>query len=118
VYFAGTHAYALELEMTMIHVIAAICVKTGTLSDYLAILKSNLPAVRKEKGCIEYTPMIDIDVKLPPQVLDSNVVTILEKWESLEALHAHLGSSHMTDYREKVKNIVERVAIKVLQEVD
>jgi len=104
--------------MTMIRVIASICVKTGTLSAYLKILKSNVPAVRKEKGCIEYIPMIDIDVKLPPQVLDNNVVTILEKWESLDALHAHLGSSHMMDYREKVRNLVERVTVKVLQEVD
>jgi quinol monooxygenase YgiN len=102
----------------MIHVIASICVKTGALSAYLAILQSNLPAVRKEKGCIEYIPLIDIDVKLPLQVLDSHVVTILEKWESLEALHAHFGSSHMMDYREKVRNIVASVAIKVLQEVD
>jgi quinol monooxygenase YgiN len=102
----------------MIHVIASICVKTGTLSAYLAILQSNLPAVRKEKGCIEYTPMIDIDIKLPLQVLDNHGVTILEKWESLEALHAHLGSSHMMDYKEKVRNIVASVAVKVLQEVD
>jgi quinol monooxygenase YgiN len=106
------------MEMTMIYVIASIYLKTGTLSDYLAILKSNLPAVRKEKGCFEYIPMTDIDVQLPPQVLDNNVVTILEKWESLEALHAHFGSSHMMDYREKVRNIVASVAIKVLQEVD
>jgi quinol monooxygenase YgiN len=102
-------------EMAMINVIASICVKTGTLSDYFAILKANVPAVRKEKGCIEYVPLVDIDAKLLPQVLDKNVVTILERWESLEALHAHLGSSHMLDYREKVKNIVESVAIKVLQ---
>jgi quinol monooxygenase YgiN len=104
--------------MAMINVIASICVKTGTLSDYLAILKANVQAVRKEKGCIEYVPMVDFDAKLLPQVLDKNVVTILEKWEDLEALHAHLGSTHMLDYREKVKNIVESVAVKVLQEVE
>ena len=102
----------------MINVIASIRVKTGKLSDYLAILKANMPAVRKEKGCIEYVALVDIDVKLPPQILDKNIVTILEKWESLEALHAHLGSPHMLDYREKVKNMVESVSVKVLQEVD
>ena len=83
----------------MINVIASICVKTGSLSEYLAILKANVPVVRKEKGCIEYVPLVDIDARLLPQVLDKNVVTILEKWESLEALHAHLGSPHMLDYR-------------------
>jgi quinol monooxygenase YgiN len=103
--------------MAMVNVVAAIHLKTGKLSDYLAILKANMPAVRKEKGCIEYVPLVDLDVKLPPQVLDKNVVTILEKWESLEALHAHLGSPHMLAYREKVKTIVESVSVKVLQEV-
>ena len=102
----------------MINVIASICVKTGTLSDYLEILKTNISAVRKEKGCVEYVPMVDIDAKLPPQVFNKNVVIILEKWESLEALHAHLGSTHMLDYRERVKNMVESVVVKVLREVD
>jgi quinol monooxygenase YgiN len=101
----------------MVSVVASIRVKTGRLSDYLAILKAIMQAVRRERGCIEYVPAVDIDANLPPQVLDKNVVTILEKWESLEALHAHLGSPHMQDYREKVKDIVENVSLKVLQEV-
>jgi quinol monooxygenase YgiN len=104
--------------MVMINVIASICVKTGTLSGYLEILTANISAVRKEKGCVEYVPMVDIDAHLPTQVFNDNVVTILEKWESLEALHAHLASPHMMDYREKVRNIVENVAVKVLRKVD
>ena len=102
----------------MIRVIASIRVKIGRLADYLAVLKATVPAVRKEKGCIEYVPAIDIDSKLPVQVLDKNVVTILEKWEGLEELNAHLGSPHMLDYREKVKNLVENVSVKVLREED
>ena len=102
----------------MINVIASIHLKTGSLSDYLEILKANLSAVRNEKGCIEYVPMVDIDAKLPTQILDDNVVTILEKWESPEVLHAHLVSPHMLDYREKVKKMVERVDLKVLREAD
>jgi quinol monooxygenase YgiN len=102
----------------MITVIASVRVKTGKLSYYLAILNANIPAVRKEEGCIEYVPMVDIDVMLPPQILDKNVVTILEKWKSPEALLAHLGSPHMLDYREKVKTIVESVSLKVLKEAD
>jgi quinol monooxygenase YgiN len=104
--------------MAMINVIATICVKTGTLSDYLAIVKATTRVVRNEKGCIEYVPTVDVDARLPPQVLADNVVTILEKWDSLEALHTHLGSPHMLDYRERVKNMVESVSVKVLREVD
>jgi quinol monooxygenase YgiN len=101
----------------MINVIASIRVKAGKLSDYLAVLKANMPVVRKEKGCIEYVPTVDVDSKLPPQVLDKNCVTLLERWESLEALHAHLGAPHMLAYREIVKDLVESVTLKVLQEV-
>ncbi len=101
----------------MINVIASIRVKTGKLSDYLAILKANMHAVRKEKGCMEYIPTIDVDSKLPPQVFDKNCVTLLERWESLEALQAHLGAPHMLAYREKVKDMAESVTLKVLQEV-
>ncbi len=101
----------------MINVIASIYIKEGKLSDYLRILKANVPLVRKEKGCIEYVPAVDIETGLAAQVLEKNVVTILEKWESKDALNAHLGSSHMLEYREKVKDMVERVSIKVLKEI-
>ena len=100
----------------MINVIASIRVKSGMLSDFLEIFKSNVPSVREEMGCIEYFPTVDIDADLPPQSLDENVVTIIEKWESLEALRDHLNAPHMLAYKEKVKDIVEGVSIKVLQE--
>ena len=61
-------------------------------------------------------PAVDIDAKLPPQILDENVVTIIEKWESLEALRDHLEAPHMLAYREKVKNIVAGLSLKVLRE--
>ena len=100
----------------MIHVIASIRVKVGKLSEFLGIFKSNVPSVTKERGCIEYFPALDIEVGLTQQSLDENVVTIIEKWESLEALQVHLKSPHMLAYREKVKNIVESVLLKVLKE--
>jgi quinol monooxygenase YgiN len=101
----------------MINVIASTYLKEGKLFDYLRILKANVPMVRKEKGCIEYVPAGDIETGLPAQILDRNVVTILERWESLEALNAHLASSHMLEYREKVKDMVDRVSVKVLREL-
>jgi quinol monooxygenase YgiN len=100
----------------MISVIASIRVKTGNLSDFLEIFRANMPRVSEEKGCIEYFPSVDVDAKLSPQILDENVVTIIEKWESLEALHDHLEAPHMQAYRDKVKNIIEGLSLKVLRE--
>jgi quinol monooxygenase YgiN len=100
----------------MINVIASIRVKAGRLSEFLEIFKSNVPNIREERGCIEYLPAVDIDADLPPQSLDENVVTIIEKWESLDALRDHLRAPHMLAYKEKVKDIVEDISLKVLKE--
>ena len=99
----------------MISVIASIRVKGDRLSQFVEILRANVPKVREESGCIEYFPAIDIDSGLPVQKLDKNVVTIIEKWESVEALRAHLKTPHMLAYREMVKDIVEELSIKVLK---
>ena len=99
----------------MINVIASIRVKAGRLPEFLEIFNSNVPSVKKERGCIEYFPAVDVDADLPPQRLDKNVVTIIEKWESLEALRDHLKAPHMLAYREKIKDMVEDTSIKVLK---
>lgn len=99
----------------MISVIASVRIKEGKIPDFLTIFKANVPHVQQEKGCIEYFPTVDIDTGLPPQTLDENVVTIIEKWESVEALQDHLKTPHMLAYREKAKDIVMDTSIKVLQ---
>ena len=100
----------------MINVIASIYINEGRLSEFIEIFKSNIPNVIKEKGCIEYVPTIDVPTGLPPQELNSNVVTIIEKWDSVEDLQAHLSALHMLEYREKVKDLVEKMSVKVLKE--
>jgi len=100
----------------LINVIASIRVKAERLSEFVEIFKSNVPNVREERGCIEYFPTLDINADLPPQSLDENVVTIIEKWESLQALRDHLKAPHMLSYKEKVKDMVEDLSLKVLKE--
>jgi quinol monooxygenase YgiN len=100
----------------MINVIASIRLKAGKIPEFLDIFKSNMPSVKGETGCIEYVPTIDVDSGLPPQHLDENRVTVIEKWESLEALHAHLRAPHMLTYREQVKDMVEDLSLNVLEE--
>jgi quinol monooxygenase YgiN len=101
----------------MVHVIASIQVKPGSIKEFIDVFKTNVPNVLAEKGCIDYLPTIDLDAGLPPQQLAANTVTIIERWERLEDLHAHLKTPHMLAYREKVKDIVQEISLKVLQEV-
>jgi len=60
-------------------------------------------------------PTIDVPTGLPPQELNNNVVTIIEKWDSLEDLKAHLSAPHMLEYREQTKDLVEKMSVKVLK---
>ena len=100
----------------MICVIASIKVREGARDAFLEIFNENVPKVRQEQGCIEYFPAVDIDAALGAQRLDGRVVTVMEKWQGLEALRLHLAAPHMLEYRERVKELVEDVSLKVLQE--
>ncbi len=100
----------------MINVIASVHLKKGVFPQFIKIFKANIPAVLAEKGCVAYAPTVDVPTDLPPQVCDPDVVTIIEKWESLQDLKTHLTAPHMLKYREKVSDMVEKVVLKILTE--
>jgi quinol monooxygenase YgiN len=100
----------------MIHVIATVELADGKREAFLAEFNKLVPLVRAEKGCIDYGPTIDLSTSIPVQVpLRDNVVTIVERWDSLGALGAHLQAPHMADYRARVKDLVRSVKLQVLQ---
>jgi quinol monooxygenase YgiN len=102
----------------MIHVIATIEVHEGKRDALLTELRRIVPLVRAEDGCIEYGPTVDAQAGLPVATpLRPNVLTILEKWASLDALRAHLGAPHMIEYRTRVKELVKGVSLQVLEPV-
>ncbi len=98
----------------MIHVLASIKVKPGKRDILLEHLKSNIPNVIKEKGCIEYKSTIDVDYQMDNQTFDENMVTIIEKWENFDTLKNHMQAPHMLSYRKKVKDLVENTSLKIL----
>ncbi len=100
----------------MINVLATIEVKPGCRDKFIEIFKANVPNVRAEDGCIDYFPAIDVPTGLPPQTMNDNAVTVIEKWADLAALRAHLEAPHMATYREQVKDLVDNVSLKVLEE--
>ena len=98
----------------MIHVIASIEVNPGDLDAFIRIFKANIPHVLAEKGCLGYEPTVDLKTDLPIQTREPSVVTVVEKWESLEALMAHMATPHMLDYKAKTKAMVVNIAIRIL----
>ena len=100
----------------MIHVIATVNTKPGCRDKYLEILKGNVANVKGEAGCLVYEPTIDMetDIEIQEKAGDE-AVTIVEAWDSVESLKAHFVAPHMLSYREKAKDLLESVTIRILQ---
>jgi len=100
----------------MIHVIASIEVAEGKRDAFLAEFHNNVPNVKAEAGCMDYGPAIDLPTGIGAQIpIRENVVTIIERWESLDVLNAHLAAPHMATYRDKVKDLVKGATLQILQ---
>ena len=103
----------------MIHVLAIIVVKPGQREPVLEAFHANVPAVRAEEGCIEYGAAVDAEglggfqTKFGPDTF-----VVIEKWESVAALEAHLIAPHMMEYRPKVKDFVKKVGLQILSPAD
>jgi quinol monooxygenase YgiN len=99
----------------MIHVLAIVTAKPGMRDSILKLFHANIPAVRAEKGCIEYGPAVDaegvggIQTKLGPDTF-----VVVEKWESIDALKAHAAAPHMAAYAAKTKEMIANRVIHVL----
>ncbi len=100
----------------MIIVIAVIEIVAGKRDAFLNEFRKIVPDVRAEDGCIEYGPTVDATTDIEAQIPNrDNVVTVVEKWESLDALKAHLVAPHMLEYRPKVKDIVVGSKLHILK---
>jgi len=102
----------------MICVIATIEIADGRRENFLAEFRKIVPTVRAETGCVEYAPMIDVETSIGSQAPSrTDVVTVVEKWVSVEALEAHLIAPHMIAYRKAVKDMVKGSTLRILRDV-
>jgi quinol monooxygenase YgiN len=99
----------------MVHVIAVITAKPGKREEVLKDFRANVPAVRAEKGCIEYGAAVDAEPALPVQTKwGPDTFLVIEKWESLDTLKAHAAAPHMAAYAAKVKDHLAGRVIHIL----
>lgn len=97
----------------MICVVATIETIPGRRNDLLAVFQKLVPQVLAEQGCIEYAPMVDVACDLVAARPD--VVTVVEKWESVAALEAHLATPHMAEFRKQTGDLRLRLTLQVLE---
>ena len=99
----------------MIYVIAAVTTKEGKLQDWLKIFKKVQPLVHKEDGCYSYT--VHTPASCFGEPADPNRAVILEKWESLEHLAAHIKTDHMVAFFAEVKDLLNGTTdVQILDE--
>ncbi len=100
----------------MICVLATIEAVEGRREQLLTVLRDLVPTVRAEQGCIDYAPMIDTPSGLPPQgPLRPNVIVMVEKWEGVAALKAHLKTPHMLQFAKQTANLRVGMSLQVLE---
>ncbi len=100
----------------MVIVVATIRLKPATRDAFLVEFHRIVPAVRNEAGCIEYGPTVDATTNIANQNVDADRVTIVEKWQSVASLEAHLVAPHMLEYRPKVADYVVSSELRILEE--
>jgi quinol monooxygenase YgiN len=99
----------------MVHVLAMITAKPGRRDELLELFRANVPAVRAERGCIEYGAAFDADgfdgFQAP---LGADAFVVIEKWEDGDALRAHAAAPHMKAYGAASKELIAGRFIHVL----
>ena len=98
----------------MIHVIATAYIVKGQRQNFLREFNANIPHVLAEKGCIQYTPTVDLESGIDRQIpQEDDTVVIIEQWETIEDLENHLVAPHMLEYRERVKDMVLSAKLRI-----
>ena len=99
----------------MISVLATIEVTEDRRDDFLALFKKLVPKVLAEEGCVEYGPWVDVENNiLDPPSVRGNIVMVIEKWESLAALEAHINAPHVTEFRKAIEDMRVDIGLQIL----
>lgn len=81
----------------MIIVAVEVIVPEGAVDRVRDALASMETETRKEEGCISYAFSVDVS--------NAKILRVSERWESMEALEAHVKSPHMAAFGAAVAEI-------------
>ncbi|QAA33789.1 putative quinol monooxygenase [Clostridium manihotivorum] len=86
----------------MLKVVAKHYVISDKVEEVLELAKELVAATVKEEGCISYAMYQDTK--------DSSILTMIEEWESVEALKKHGQSEHFTTIVPKMAPLMAKPA--------
>ena len=86
--------------MDIYYITATVYPKAGNEEAVKAAILDNIPKVRKEKGCLRY----DLHVLKA----GGGKFLFYEIWADKAAFEAHRVAPHMTVYRERIKDLLEK----------
>ena len=87
-------------------------------ADYAAKTLAVVPAVRREDGCRMYTLLKDASTDWDrPMRFGDRTMWMLEKWDSVDALKAHLSAPHMKAFGPTVAPMRASSTFHVLEPV-
>ncbi|AVN16998.1 MULTISPECIES: putative quinol monooxygenase [Acinetobacter] len=101
----------------MLTIIAEIRTKSGGQhrQNVLDAFQKIIPTVLAEDGCHGYEPLVDHKSNSSFQTQEPDTIVMLEKWQSVAHLEAHLATPHMQAHHAAVKDDVVDVKIKILE---
>ena len=75
-----------------------------------------IPTVLKEEGCHGYAPMVDAATDASFQATAPDSIIMVEQWETVAHLEAHLQTAHMKAWGDAVKGDVLETHIRILEQ--
>lgn len=101
----------------MIYVFASVKTRPGARIKVLDIYRAFAPEVlAREQGCLEYSPSVDLDLGLPNQAIDNDLIMICERWETIDDFRAHLAMPHTHQFRVDISAyLAESISVKITQ---
>jgi len=100
----------------MLHILVTMMIKEGRMQEFLAVCEELRPQVLQEKGCLAYDYTREVPSPLGIQEpLEPNRITLIERWESLDALKAHMEAPHMKKAAARLKDLRASVTARVLE---
>ena len=102
----------------MLHVLVTMMVKEGRMQEFLDVCRELRPKVLQETGCRGYEYMREMPSVLGIQEpSDPNRVTLIECWESVEALKAHMETPHMKEAGPKMRELRAGAVARVVEPI-